>query len=145
VDGGACDVGLESTIIGLGDTPVLLRQGGVSQEEIEGVLGAPLVQHVDGDTLTAPGQMLSHYAPDAPLRLDVVEPRGDERLLGFGPVDCAINLSEKGDLREAAAKLFHHLHALDAGGDGPIAVSPIPEEGLGRAINDRLRRAAAPR
>jgi L-threonylcarbamoyladenylate synthase len=145
VDGGACDVGLESTIVGLGDTPVLLRQGGVSQEEIEAVLGAPAGQHVEGDTLTAPGQMLSHYAPDAPLRLNVVEPRGDERLLGFGPVDCTLNLSETGDLREAAAKLFHHLHTLDAEGERPIAVSPIPEKGLGRAINDRLRRAAAPR
>jgi L-threonylcarbamoyladenylate synthase len=145
VDGGGCDVGLESTIVGLGDTPVLLRQGGVSQEEIEAVLGAPVAQHVEGGALTAPGQMLSHYAPDAPLRLNVVEPRGDERLLGFGPVDCTLNLSETGDLREAAAKLFHHLHTLDAEGENPIAVSPIPEKGLGRAINDRLRRAAAPR
>ena len=144
VDGGACDVGLESTIVGLGDAPVLLRPGGVSQEEIEAVLGAPLARHVEGGTLTAPGQMLSHYAPDAPLRLNVTVPRRDERLLGFGPVDCTLNLSETGDLREAAARLFHHLHALDAGGSGPIAVSPIPEKGLGRAINDRLRRAAAP-
>ncbi len=96
--------------------------------------------------MAPPGQLASHYAPpDAPMRLNVVEPRADERLLGFGHVECDLNLSEAGDLVEAAANLFHHLHALDAGGgDMPIAVSPIPQHGLGRAINDRLRRAAAP-
>jgi L-threonylcarbamoyladenylate synthase len=75
----------------------------------------------------------------------VTDPKPGERLLGFGPVDCVLNLSQAGDLTEAAANLFHHLHALDVSGEDPIAVSPIPETGLGRAINDRLRRAAAPR
>jgi L-threonylcarbamoyladenylate synthase len=90
--------------------------------------------------------MLSHYAPGASVRLNAVEIDGGERLLGFGKVEGAtLNLSVAGDLTEAAANLFHHLHALNADGDAPIAVSPIPDHGLGRAINDRLRRAAAPR
>lgn len=145
VDGGACDVGLESTILGLGETPTLLRPGGIAQDKIEAVLGQPLVLHDQGDTLNAPGQMLSHYAPKASLRLNVTDPNQGERLLGFGPVACTLNLSEGGDLAEAAANLFGHLHRLDAGGDGPVAVSPIPMTGLGLAINDRLKRAAAPR
>ncbi len=145
LDGGACDVGVESTIIGLSDTPTLLRPGGLPVEALEQALGAPLCHHGKSDPLTAPGQMTSHYAPGAPMRLNVTDPEPGERLLGFGPVDCTLNLSRAGDLTEAAANLFHHLHALDAQGDGPIAVSPIPQTGLGLAINDRLKRAAAPR
>ncbi|WP_300513337.1 L-threonylcarbamoyladenylate synthase [Aliiroseovarius sp.] len=144
VDGGACDVGVESTIVGLAPEPTLLRPGGLPVEALEACLGGPLAVHA-GEDVVAPGQLASHYAPDAPMRLNVVRPHSDERLLGFGHVECDLNLSESGDLVEAAANLFHHLHALDAGGDMPIAVSPIPQHGLGRAINDRLRRAAAPR
>lgn len=146
VDGGACGVGVESTILGLADTPTLLRAGGLPQEALEAALGVDLARYKDGDPLTAPGQMTSHYAPGATVRLNAVEIAEGERLLGFGKVENAtLNLSAAGDLTEAAANLFHHLHALDQDGDAPIAVSPIPETGLGRAINDRLRRAAAPR
>lgn len=144
LDGGACDVGLESTIIGLADTPTLLRPGGVPTEAIAQALGAPLADH-DGDALTAPGQMASHYAPGAQVRLNATSRHDGEVLLGFGPTECDLNLSRAGDLLEAAANLFGHLHTLDALGATTIAVSPIPETGLGRAINDRLRRAAAPR
>ncbi|MEZ5676873.1 translation factor SUA5 [Thalassovita litoralis] len=145
LDGGACPVGVESTIVGLSGTPTLLRPGGVATEEIEAVLGQPLARRNDADPLTAPGQMLSHYAPGAKVRLNATDIAPGEMLLGFGPVDCALNLSERGDLVEAAANLFHHLHALDAMGPQGIAVSPIPMHGLGAAINDRLTRAAAPR
>ena len=145
LDGGACDVGVESTILGLAGDVTLLRPGGLPREALEQALGHPLASHGENDALTAPGQMTSHYAPGAPLRLNVTTPRPGERLLGFGPIECTLNLSYAGDLTEAAANLFHHLHALDAQGDSPIAVSPIPQTGLGLAINDRLSRAAAPR
>ncbi|GAA6209508.1 L-threonylcarbamoyladenylate synthase [Cognatishimia sp. WU-CL00825] len=145
VDGGACDVGLESTIVGLADAPALLRPGGMPREALEAALGEALNLHNSQDPLTAPGQMTSHYAPGARVRLNAEAAQRGELLLGFGPVDCDLNLSHAGDLREAAANLFHHLHALDAQNAAGIAVSPIPENGLGLAINDRLRRAAAPR
>ncbi|WP_164659378.1 L-threonylcarbamoyladenylate synthase [Tropicibacter sp. Alg240-R139] len=144
LDDGPCGVGLESTIVGLADTPVLLRPGGLSADLIEACLGQPIGAYKQGDALSAPGQLLSHYAPDSSVRLNVVTPAGDEVLLGFGNVACDLNLSATGDLTEAAANLFSALHRLDASGR-PIAVSPIPEKGLGLAINDRLRRAAAPR
>ncbi len=144
IDGGGCTVGLESTIIGLKPQPVLLRPGGVSAETIETALGAPLARPESTDRITAPGQILSHYAPEAPVRLNATHKTAGEVLLGFGPVEADLNLSPGGDLAEAAANLFGHLHRLDATGR-PIAVSPIPQTGLGRAINDRLRRAAAPR
>lgn len=144
VDGGACGVGVESTIIDLTDRPTLLRPGGLPAEAIEAALGQPLARHRSDGTLTAPGQMQSHYAPGAAVRLNADAPRPGEVMLGFGRVDCDLNLSPSGDLTEATANLFAHLHSLDATGR-PIAVSPIPETGLGRAINDRLRRAAAPR
>ncbi|MDC0739092.1 L-threonylcarbamoyladenylate synthase [Cognatishimia sp. SS12] len=145
LDGGACDVGLESTIVGLADAPMLLRPGGLPAEALEAALDAPLAQHGGDDPLVAPGQMQSHYAPGAPVRLNAESAAEGELLLGFGAVDCDLNLSAAGDLREAAANLFHHLHALDARAARAIAVSPIPMHGLGAAINDRLRRAAAPR
>lgn len=145
LDGGACDVGLESTILGLEGAPTLLRPGGIPVEAIEAALGAPLEHYAEGGVLTAPGQMTSHYAPGAPVRLNATEVRAGEHMLGFGAMDCDLNLSEGGDLVEAAANLFGHLHRLDAKGASAIAVAPIPETGLGRAINDRLRRAAAPR
>ena len=145
MDAGACDVGVESTILGLADGPALLRPGGIAVEQIEEVLGQPVAQR-DGDgAISAPGQLASHYAPGAAVRLNAAARAPGEAMLGFGPVECDLNLSETGDLREAAANLFHHLHALDADGAGVIAVSPIPDTGLGRAINDRLTRAAAPR
>lgn len=146
--------GWKSTIVGFAPgsgggavlEPVLLRPGGLPVEAIEACLGAPLAVQAAGDPVSAPGQLASHYAPRAPVRLGAVEAGPDERLLGFGPVDGAVlNLSPSGDLVEAAANLFRHLHALDLDGAEPIAVSPIPEHGLGVAINDRLRRAAAPR
>lgn len=144
LDDGPCGVGLESTIVGLAGQPALLRPGGVALDRIETVLGEKLHHHSAGDPLTAPGQLQSHYAPDAPLRLNAAATEGDEILLGFGPVECDMNLSRDGSLSEAAANLFACLHRLDQTAR-PIAVSPIPDHGLGAAINDRLRRAAAPR
>ncbi len=144
LDDGRCGVGLESTIVGLAGEPTLLRPGGVALEEIERILGAKLHIHQTGDLLTAPGQLQSHYAPEAPVRLNANARRGDEVLLGFGAVECDVNLSANSNLAEAAANLFAALHQLDTSGR-PIAVTPIPNKGLGRAINDRLKRAAAPR
>jgi L-threonylcarbamoyladenylate synthase len=157
VDGGATEVGLESTIVGCLDVPTLLRPGGLPRQEIERVLGQPLVDppasSVDTDALLAPGMMTSHYAPRTRLRLDADRVESDEALLAFGSkhiegaenAKTALNLSERGDLIEAAANLFSHLRALDAAGATAIAAMPVPHRGLGEAINDRLRRAAAPR
>lgn len=145
IDGGDCEVGLESTIIGLLDEPTLLRPGGVPAEDIERVLRLTLKQDTSPDTLLAPGQMTSHYAPGATVRLNATTWDAGELRLGFGDVDCDLNLSPNGDLIEAAANLFHHLHELDGMHGDRIAVSPIPQTGIGRAINDRLQRAAAPR
>jgi L-threonylcarbamoyladenylate synthase len=157
VDGGATEVGLESTIVGCLDAPTLLRPGGLPRQEIERVLGQPLVDppasSVDTDALLAPGMLTSHYAPRTRLRLDADRVESDEALLAFGPkhiegadnAKTALNLSEHGDLIEAAANLFSHLRALDAAGATAIAAMPVPHRGLGEAINDRLRRAAAPR
>ncbi|WP_322868091.1 L-threonylcarbamoyladenylate synthase [Aquicoccus sp. G2-2] len=148
LDGGACAVGVESTIIGLTGAPTLLRPGGLPVEVIEAALGAPLARAPVGAEAapSSPGQLRSHYAPGAPVRLAVHTPTPGERFLGFGVTTpkAEMNLSPTGDLTEAAANLFAMLRALDDG-RSPIAISPIPEHGLGRAINDRLRRAAAPR
>ncbi len=144
LDDGPCSVGVESTIVGLaGPAPVLLRAGGLPQEAIEAALGAPLSAD-DGTAISAPGQLASHYAPQAMVRLNATAAQAGELLLGFGAMECDLNLSATADLVEAAANLFDHLHRLDATGQ-PIAVTPIPDYSLGRAINDRLRRAAAPR
>lgn len=144
LDGGACAVGLESTIVGLTGTPTLLRAGGVPKEAIEALLGIELADPVTGD-ISAPGQLASHYAPNAQVRLNATDWQSGERTLGFGQMECDQNLSEAADLVEAAANLFGHLHLLDAMPGDQIAVAPIPDVGLGVAINDRLRRAAAPR
>ena len=145
IDGGPCAVGVESTILGLFDCTELLRPGGVTVEEIEALTG-PLVAGGDAARLNAPGQLASHYAPNAPVRLDAVDTRAGEVRLGFGAGPCDLNLSPKANLIEAAANLFHLLRDADALAQGrPIAIAPIPDTGLGRAINDRLRRAAAPR
>ncbi|MCV6593110.1 MAG: L-threonylcarbamoyladenylate synthase [Silicimonas sp.] len=141
LDGGATTAGLESTILGFeGGAPVVLR---------EGVFDVPetLPRKVKGDAgqVAAPGQLASHYAPRGRVRLDAEEARPGEWHIGFGAVAGDRTLSATGDLREAAARLFALLHEADARNAGAIAVAPIPDQGLGRAINDRLRRAAAPR
>lgn len=148
LDGGACAVGLESTILGLDGPPSLLRPGGVPVEALEAALGVALLAGGDAARPNAPGQLASHYAPGALVRLGVTVPEPGEVWVGFGPCPAAaLTLSERGDLVEAAAALFHVLRAADvlAGAGGRIAFAPVPEVGLGRAINDRLRRAAAPR
>jgi L-threonylcarbamoyladenylate synthase len=149
VDGGPATVGLESTVIDLtGPTAVLLRQGGLAEEELAGAVGA--LEHATPDSaIKSPGMLASHYAPRLPLRLGAQEVAADEALLAFGPdvpagAHTALNLSPSGDLVEAASHLFDYLHRLDASGARAIAAMPIPSRGLGRAINDRLRRAAVP-
>ena len=148
IDGGPCTVGVESTILDLTGAPRLLRAGGIPAEALSSVLGLPLVTEPQTDDAApkAPGMLASHYAPRARLRLEATSAGPGEVLLGFGPVaGAALNLSPAGDLAEAAASMFAALHRLDTDGATAIAVSPIPDTGLGRAINDRLRRAAAPR
>jgi L-threonylcarbamoyladenylate synthase len=155
VDGGPVEVGVESTIVGCFDTPMLLRPGGLPREAIERVLGRALAgvpMEMAGETSAplAPGMLASHYAPRTPVRLEAVSLAAGEALLAFGPgriaeYDAAIavmNLSERGDLAEAAANLFGYLRSLDGKGARGIAVMPVPNRGLGEAINDRLRRAA---
>lgn len=146
LDAGPCEVGVESTIVGwLPDgRPALLRPGGIPAEQLEAALGRPLAHpQLDPSAPNAPGQLTSHYAPRAPVRLDAEGPKGDEIFVGFGR-EGDLTLSATGDLVEAAARLFDVLHQADALGR-PIAFAPVPDHGLGAAINDRLRRAAAPR
>ena len=156
LDGGPVEVGVESTIIGCFDEPVLLRAGGLPREAIERLLGRPLKapqepENDDRPQPLAPGMLASHYAPRARVRLQATDVHPGEALLAFGPdalpgLDKAVavmNLSESGDLTEAATKLFGYLRALDTYGAAGIAVMPVPGHGLGEAINDRLRRAAA--
>lgn len=145
VDGGPCAVGLESTILGLAGPPTLLRPGGVPREALEQALGQRLAERRDTPLVTAPGQLRSHYAPRAQVRLNAADFEPGEARLGFGDVACDLNLSPSEDLTEAAANLFEYLHRLDAYDRQVIAVSPVPHVGLGVAINDRLSRAAAPR
>lgn len=150
LDSGPCRMGLESTI--LADRPgglVVLREGALETERIEDVTGSPLPGADMDGAIAAPGMLKSHYAPDAPLRLGVEEPRSDETYLAFGrwrgtDARRVFDLSADGNLAEAATRLFSHLRAADALGK-PIAVAPIPRHGLGAAINDRLTRAAAPK
>lgn len=146
LDGGACPVGVESTIVGLTPEPSLLRPGGLPVEVIEAALGQPLHgAAIVTNTPNAPGQLASHYAPKARVRLNATAAEPGEVLLGFGDVQGDLTLSASGDLHEAAASLYDHLRALDRADIARIAVAPIPDQGLGRAINDRLARAAAPR
>lgn len=143
-----CRVGVESTVVAVdGDKPVLLRAGGVTVEELSAVAGDVLRPEKDETLPRSPGQMLSHYAPALPVRLNASEARGGEALLGFGHApDAVLNLSEKGDLREAAANLFAYLRKLDNNKKYTgIAVMPVPMNDLGLAINDRLKRAAYPK
>jgi L-threonylcarbamoyladenylate synthase len=144
LDGGPTAVGLESTVVALLEGPArLLRPGAVTRGEIEALIG-PLAE-AEADARRSPGRLTRHYAPSAPVRLDAPDPRPGEAYLAFGPAPAGpmvLNLSEHGDLAEAAARLFSLLRAADALDPVAIAVAPIPEEGLGEAINDRLRRAA---
>jgi len=152
VDGGATPVGVESTIVKVEDGKLrLLRPGGIPAGELEAVAGAEMLRGATG--IEAPGMLASHYAPGASVRLNAERVGGDEALLAFGPsraegwqqAVALRNLSEAGDLREAAANLFSYMQALDRSGAASIAVEPVPFDGLGEAINDRLARAAAPR
>jgi L-threonylcarbamoyladenylate synthase len=157
VDGGPVEVGVESTIVGCFDAPMLLRPGGLPREEIERVLGRALLQapadaESDSAQPLAPGMLASHYAPRTRVRLNAATIAPGEALLAFGPpvagsehAAAVMNLSARGDLNEAAANLFGYLRALDARAAATIAVMPIPHHGLGEAINDRLRRAAVGR
>jgi len=144
LDGGPCRLGVESTVVDLtGEAPALLRPGAITAEDIEALIG-PLSPPGTGGAPKSPGLAGPHYAPDRPLRLDALEARPREALLAFGPgaPPHALTLSPTGDLEEAAANLFAMLRALDRPENAAIAVMPIPESGLGCAINDRLRRAA---
>lgn len=147
LDGGPCSVGVESTIIDLtGKQVVMLRPGGVSKEELESFLNEPvLVSQGNSELPSSPGQMLKHYAPSHPLRINVEKPERDEFFIGFGAVGegASLNLSPSGNLCEAAANLFSYLHLADEQTYfKKIAIAPIPDEGLGLAINDRVRRAS---
>jgi L-threonylcarbamoyladenylate synthase len=149
LDGGPARFGIESTIVGFdGEQPVLLRPGAIAREEIENIVGK--LAHSTGEKILSSGQMRSHYAPQTQLRLNATDVRAGEALLAFGPniptgAHISRNLSAHSDLVEAAANLFAMLRELDAAGAASIAAMPIPKHGLGEAINDRLRRAAAPR
>ena len=157
VDGGPVEVGVESTILGCFDSPMLLRPGGLPREHIERMLGRALVQpprdaQADSAQPLAPGMLASHYAPRTRVRLNATAIAPGEALLAFGPplagaehAAAVMNLSARGDPNEAAANLFGYLRALDAKAATTIAVMPIPDHGLGEAINDRLRRAAVGR
>jgi L-threonylcarbamoyladenylate synthase len=152
LDAGPARIGVESTVLDLsGETPALLRPGGVTLEELEAALGPIAVAPDRVAAPRSPGQLASHYAPTLPLRLDIAEARSGEALLAFGPAIPPAGfaetlwLSRSGDLAEAAANLFAMLRRLDRPDFTGLAVTPIPRHGLGRAINDRLRRAATPR
>jgi L-threonylcarbamoyladenylate synthase len=154
VDGGSTSVGVESTIVAcLDGRALLLRPGGLPRARIEGLLGAPLADAPSQGMPRAPGLLASHYAPKTPLLLNAARVDTGQALLAFGLKSVpgaeratrVLNLSERGDPVEAAANLFSHLRALDAAGVDAIAVMPVPHDGLGEAINDRLARAAAPR
>lgn len=147
VDGGPCRVGVESTVLDLSTAQAtLLRPGGVTAEHLTEALGSPPARpDRAGDAPKSPGMLESHYAPALAVRLDAAAARPGEALLGFGAMACTLNLSPAGDLTQAAANLFAFLRRLDDPAFAAIAVAPIPDHGLGAAINDRLRRAAAPR
>jgi len=158
IDGGPVSVGVESTIVGCFEAPMLLRPGGLAREEIERLLGQPLARPPQDEPAEtgqplAPGMLASHYAPHTRVRLDAASVETGEALLAFGPAavpgmesaSAVMNLSARGNLAEAAVNLFCYLRALDATGARAIAVMPVPHQGLGEAINDRLRRAAIER
>jgi L-threonylcarbamoyladenylate synthase len=153
--GGRTQVGVESTVVDVTGEPCILRPGGVTREQLEMVLSRAVALHraTEDNAPSSPGMLASHYAPDLPLRLNAAHAHEGEAFLAFGPnfmraartEEGCLNLSSTGDMSEAAANLFAMLRDLDRPGYNAIAVAPIPETGLGLAINDRLRRAAAPR
>jgi len=142
LDGGACLVGLESTVVSVlpGETVRWLRPGVITRVQIEALTG-PLAE-ADSDARRSPGRLARHYAPNAPVRLDAMTAEPGEVMIGFGRIDGQFNLSQAGDLAEAAANLFSMLRAADALEPASIAIAPVPPDGLGEAINDRLIRAA---
>lgn len=140
LDGGPCEIGLESTVVALLGQPRLLRPGAVTRAQIEALIG-PLAE-AEADAKRSPGRLARHYSPKAPVRLEASTPEPGEAYLAFGPGEHRWNLSPAGDLREAAANLFSYLREADRTDPAAIAVAPIPHEGLGEAINDRLKRAA---
>ncbi|MEH6403459.1 MAG: L-threonylcarbamoyladenylate synthase [Sneathiella sp.] len=148
LDGGPCKIGVESTVVGFsGENVVLLRPGGITREQLEAAC-PPVIEATSESEITSPGMLLSHYAPSCPVRLNATSKGDGEAYLGFGrefDTISTVNLSVNGDLKEATTNLFSAFHLLDEQGYTSIAVGPIPEIGLGVAINDRLRRAAAPR
>ena len=144
VNGGSCKVGLESTVIDLsGETPVILRPGGITLDQLNKTIG-PVSIYEENTKISSPGMLKRHYSPDTRIRLNATNFLSNENVIGFGSnaPTSAFNLSPTEDLVEAAANLFNIMHKLDKPGANPIAVMPIPEIGLGVAINDRLRRAA---
>jgi len=144
LDGGPCERGIESTIIAIDNGNFrILRPGPVTQAELEQIAGKPPTI-ADAGKIEAPGQLASHYAPEKPLRLNAAAAEDDEYHIGFGPIAGNRNLSPHSDLAEAASLLFAALHDADASGKARIAVAPIPDNGIGVALNDRLRRAATP-
>ncbi len=154
LDGGACTVGIESTVIRcIGKDILQLRAGGVTRESLAGLLGHEVAIKTGDNHVQSPGMLASHYAPFAPMRMNVLEPRAGDAILAFGTINLhhyshatpLLNLSPEGDLLQAAARLFSALRELDAHRPAAIAVAPIPDHGLGEAINDRLSRACAPR
>jgi L-threonylcarbamoyladenylate synthase len=143
LDGGSCAAGIESTIVALRETGwQVLRPGPVTRAQITALLGPPLDAKADHE-IEAPGQLASHYSPGKPVRLDATVAEADEFLIGFGAIEGAVNLSPNGDLAEAAARLYECLHRAASAVQPRIAVAPVPLGGIGLAINDRLRRAAA--
>ncbi len=147
LEGGACRVGVESTVLDLTGPPTILRPGGIDTQSLESALGQKVQFGPDNGPILAPGMMRSHYAPDRPVSLNRNSANPGEALLAFGPAhpDATLNLSVSGDLTEAAANLFAMMRRLDTPEYSAIAVTPIPDQGLGLAINDRLNRAAAPK
>ena len=144
LDAGPCPAGIESSIVAVAaDGARLLRQGAIAREALEAAIGARLPIAADSEPVAAPGMLLSHYAPRLPIRLNATTAAPGEYHIGFGPVAGTETLSASGDPVEAAARLFDLLHQADASGLSAIAVAPIPDAGLGAAINDRLKRAAA--
>jgi len=145
LDGGPCDTGIESTIIAVNDGDYrILRPGPVTPEQLQAIAGKAATT-AGGGKIEAPGQLASHYAPSKPVSLDARTARGDEYHIGFGPIAGDRNLSEKSDLAEAASQLFAALHDAEVSEKPKIAVAPIPDIGIGLALNDRLRRAASPK
>ena len=145
ISGYSSKIGLESTIISFLPEPSILRFGAIDETDISELLGLDLKKKRKDEKISAPGQLSSHYAPKGSIRLNSKVFKKNEVSLGFGEILCDLNLSQEANLAEAAANLFDYLHRLDEMGAEKIAVSPIPEEGIGIAINDRLRRAAAPK